>query len=67
MVALGDRVCDVRPPAQRDLVPMDLDVGMVTFALGELADPVHEGERLGEVFEAKLTLEGTVNQGVTVW
>jgi hypothetical protein len=39
---------------------------MVTFALRELADPVHEGERFGEVFEAKLTLEGTVNQGVTV-
>src|SRR6266545_4200725 len=40
VVALGDRVRYVRPPAQRHLIPVDLDVRMVTFALGELADPV---------------------------
>ena len=67
MITLCDGVRDVRPPAKRHLVPVDLDVRMVTLTLGELADPVHEGERLREVLEAKLTLEPTVNQGVTVW
>ena len=65
VVALGDRVLDVRPPAQGHAVPVDLDVRMVVLALGELADPVHERERLGEVAKLVLSLQSTFNQRVT--
>ena len=39
---------------------MDRDVGMVILGLGELADPVHEVERLTEVLELERALEGTL-------
>ena len=50
-IAVGDGIRDMRPPAKRHLVPVDLDVRMVVLPLGELADTVHEGEGLGEVAE----------------
>ena len=42
---------------------MDRDVGMVAFALCELADPVHERERLGKVPEPKLAFERALDLG----
>jgi len=38
---------------------------MVALLLGELADPVHEGKRFGEVTEFELTLQSAFNQGIT--
>jgi hypothetical protein len=38
---------------------VDLDVRVVTFPLGELAHAVDERERLGEVAEAELALQGS--------
>ena len=65
VVALGDGVLDVRPPAQGHAIPVDLDVGMVILALGEFADPVHERERLGEVAKLVLSLQSSFNKRVT--
>src|SRR5215207_6273654 len=62
-IALRDRVRDVRPPAQRHAVPVDRDVGMVILELGQLADAVHERERLPEAGEAELALERAVDLG----
>jgi hypothetical protein len=45
---------------------MDLDVRVVPLALGQLADPVDESERLSEVPERVFTLQGTFNLRVTV-
>ena len=53
-VTRGDRVLRVRPPTQRDPVPVDRDVRVVVRALGLLGDPVHEVDRPGEVVEAEL-------------
>jgi hypothetical protein len=39
---------------------------MVPLALGELADAIHERERVGEVPEAVLALQSTFNFGVTI-
>jgi hypothetical protein len=66
VVAFRDRIARVRPPAELDQVPVHLDVGMVPLALGELADAIHERERLGEVPEAVLALQSTFNFGVTI-
>src|SRR5207237_7837320 len=55
-VAVRDRVRRMRPPAQEGAPPAELDVRMVVLGLGQLADPVHEGERLGEVRELELPL-----------
>src|SRR5215207_6930054 len=66
-IALRDRVRDVRPPAQRHAVPVDRDVGMVTLVLGELADAVHERERVPEAPEAELALEGAADLGPAGW
>ena len=42
---------------------MDRDVGVVVLRLGQLADAVHERERLGEARETELTLERAVDLG----
>src|SRR5215813_8176506 len=41
--------------AERDrrVTPAEADIGVMTFGLGELADPLHEGERLPEIAESK--------------
>jgi Membrane domain of glycerophosphoryl diester phosphodiesterase len=66
-IPVGDRARDMRPPAQAHLVPVDLDVRVVVRVLGELADAVHERERLGEVGEAELALESAVHLGPSGW
>jgi archaetidylinositol phosphate synthase len=45
---------------------VDLDVGVVVFAIGELGDPVHERHRLAEAVEAKDPLERAVDFAPTV-
>ena len=48
-------------PAQNHAAPRELDVRMVVLGLGQLADAVDERQRLGEVLEPELTLEGAVD------
>src|SRR5262245_36522972 len=55
----------MRPPAERDPVPVDLDVRVVVLPLGQLPDPVDERERLGEVAELVLALQRSLNERVT--
>src|SRR5947208_12722102 len=56
-VLFGDGSFRVRPPAHRDRVPADGDVGVVVGLVGGLRETVHERDRLAEVFEAKAALE----------
>src|SRR5262249_16408836 len=47
----------VGPPGHRDMPPLGEEGGMVTLRLGEGADPVGEGQRVGESWEAEGPLE----------
>jgi hypothetical protein len=62
-VALGDPPGRVRPPAQRDPVVEELNVGMVVRCLGQFAYSVNEGQRLREVIESELALQRSVDLG----
>ena len=62
-VALGDPSGRVRPPAQRDPVVEELNVGMVVRCLGQFAYSVNEGQRLREVIESELALQRSVDLG----
>jgi hypothetical protein len=46
-------------------VPVDLDVRVVVLPLGQLANAVHEGQRLGEVPELVTSLQSAFNHGIT--
>jgi hypothetical protein len=45
--------------AQRDgrATPAETDIGVMAFALGELADLLHEGKRFPEIAESKRALD----------
>src|SRR5262249_639475 len=45
--------------AQRDgrVTPAEVDIGVMAFGLGQLADALHEGERLPEIAESKRALD----------
>jgi hypothetical protein len=62
-VALGDPRGRVRPPAQRDPVVAELNVGTVGRCLGQFAYSVNEGQRLREVIESELALQRSVDLG----
>src|SRR4029453_16129320 len=51
----------VRPPAQRHVPVADRDVGVVVLRLRELADPIHECERLDEAGKLEGALERSVH------
>ena len=57
VAGIGDRVGDVRPPAQLHAVPVDLHIGMVIGFLSGGPDAVHEGQAGREVREAQFPLE----------
>src|SRR5262249_40929905 len=60
-VAVRDRVGGMRTPAEDDAAPAELDVRMMVLGVCQLADAVHERERLGEVREAELALQRAVD------
>jgi hypothetical protein len=62
-VAIGDPPGRVRPPAQRDPVVAELNVGMVVRCFGKFAYSVNEGQRLREVIESELALQRSVDLG----
>src|SRR5262249_13404143 len=39
------------------ITPAEADIGVMAFGLGELADALHEGERLPEIAESKRALD----------
>src|SRR5262249_1905887 len=39
------------------VTPAEADIGVMAFGLGELADALHEGERLPEIAESKRALD----------
>src|SRR5262245_37241558 len=62
-LARHDEIVLVQPldllGAQGDgrVTPAEADIGVMAFGLGELADPLHEGERLPEIAESKRALD----------
>src|SRR5262249_44826452 len=39
------------------ITPAEADIGVMAFGLGQLADALHEGERLSEIAESKRALD----------
>jgi archaetidylinositol phosphate synthase len=56
-VPVGDPALGMRRPADRDALVADGDVGVVVLGLGQLGEPVDEGDRRREAVEGELTLE----------
>src|SRR2546421_4755782 len=56
-VFLGDSALGMRRPADGHAAVADVDVRVVVFALGELGEPVHEGDRRGERRQLELPHE----------
>ena len=60
-VTLRDPSGGVCPPAERHPVVADRDVRMMVLRFGEVADAIHERERLDKVAELELSLERVVD------
>ena len=60
-IPIRDPAGRVRPPAKRDAVVVDGDVGVVVLGLGELTHAVHEPKRFDEVRELECPLERVVD------
>src|SRR5947209_4869215 len=56
-VALAEAPDGVRVDLEAGVAPAEGDVGVVSFAFGDLPDAVDEGERAGEVLELVLLRE----------
>ena len=50
-IALCEPIDFVRPEFDLALAPSQIQIWMMAFFLGNGADFIHEGQRLGEVFE----------------
>jgi CDP-alcohol phosphatidyltransferase-like enzyme len=65
-VAVGDPAGGVRRPADGDALVADRDVGVVVLGLGELGEPVDEGDRGHEGIERELALERAADLAPTL-